>query len=54
MITTETIKIEYTNDDEKIENALKTLGIEPLRWAVVGVYDNEIDISVSYIPKHYS
>ena len=53
MITTQTLKIEYTNDDEKIENALKALGIEPLRWAVVGIYDNEMDISVSYVPKDY-
>jgi len=48
MITSEIIKIDFTNDNEVIEQELQKLGIDPLRWAVVEVNKNELTISVSY------
>lgn len=48
MITSKMLKLNFTNDSKKIENELKALGIEPLRWAVVSVNDEFLLISVSY------
>jgi hypothetical protein len=48
MITSKIIKIKYTNDNLVIEQELKKLGIEPLRWAVVNSNDNELTLSVSF------
>ena len=48
MITTRTVTIPYTNDNEVIENELRKRGIDPVRWAVVSVEDNELYVSVSY------
>ena len=48
MITTETVTIPYTNDNEVIEKELYSRGIEPLRWAVVSADDKDLLISVSY------
>lgn len=51
MIISNLVKLKLTNDIAKIENELKKLGIEPLRWAVVEVSENELTISVSYEQK---
>lgn len=48
MIASELIKIKYTNDNTIIENELKKLGIDALRWAIVEVDKEELTISVSY------
>lgn len=48
MITTRTVTIPYTNDNEVVENELRKRGIDPVRWAVVSVEDNELYVSVSY------
>ena len=48
MITSEIIKIKYTNDIEVVEQEIKNLGIDPLRWAIVAVVENELIISVSF------
>ena len=48
MIKSETIKIKYTNDNSVIEQELKNMGIEPLRWAVIEVDENTLTLSVSY------
>lgn len=49
MITSDFIKIKYVNDDILIEHELQNLGIEPLRWSVAAVLEEELLISVSYI-----
>ena len=49
MITTDFVKIKYTNDDILIERELQNLGIEPLRWSVAEVLADGLLISVSYI-----
>lgn len=49
MITSDIVKIKKTDDNAQIENELKKIGIEPLRWAVVKVLDDELLISVSYV-----
>ena len=48
MITSETIKIKYTNNNNIIEQELQKLGIDPLRWAIVEANDTELTICVSY------
>lgn len=48
MVMSEIVKIKYTNDNLEIENALKSQGIDPLRWAIVAVNSNELLVSVSY------
>ncbi len=48
MITSKIIKIKYTNDNLVIEQELKKLGIESLRWAIVEVNENELTLSVSF------
>lgn len=50
MIKSETIIIEKTNnfDDTYIEQQLKKIGKTPLRWAVVGIDEKNITVSVSY------
>lgn len=48
MITSEIIKIKFINDNDIIEQELKNLGIEPLRWAVVDSDGNKLTLSVSY------
>ena len=48
MVKSEIVKIKYTQDIEKIESELKKDGIEPLRWAIVAVEDEELLISVSF------
>lgn len=48
MIKSDIIKIPFTTDNSKIENILLSRGIVPLRWAVVKVCENFLEISVSY------
>lgn len=50
MITTQDIKISKTSNltSEYIEKELKTLNIEPLRWAIVGETDVAYILSVSF------
>ena len=52
MVTSETIKIKYTNDNMIIEQELKSKGIDPLRWAVIQANDYELTLSVSYVKKY--
>ena len=51
MIKSDIIKINKIEnfDDIYIENEMKKLNINVIRWAVVDVSDNDICISVSYI-----
>lgn len=49
MITSEIVRIKKLDDNIQIENELKEIGIEPLRWAIVKVLDSELLISVSYV-----
>lgn len=48
-IISKLIKIEATlpADSEFIEQKLKEMGIEPLRWAIVGVDGNTLTISLA-------
>ena len=48
MIKSDLIKIPFTNDNNEIEKTLVQREIEPLRWAVINVENNELTISVSY------
>lgn len=48
MIKSDIVKIEFTNNNQRIEDILKSKGIKPVRWAVVAVENNEMLISVSY------
>ncbi|MBR5554776.1 hypothetical protein IKU74_02065 [bacterium] len=48
MIKSDIVKIKFTTDNIEIEKELNTLGIDPLRWAIVDVKDSELFISVSY------
>lgn len=48
VITSEIVKIKFTNDNEEIKRELKSIGILPLRWAIVDVSDNELTLSVAY------
>ena len=49
MIKSDIIKIEFTKEREQIENALKTRGINPIRWAVVAVEKEKfLVLNVSY------
>ncbi len=49
MVVSDVIKIKFLQDNLLIENELKSLGIDPLRWAVVDVQEDFILVSVSYI-----
>lgn len=48
-ITSKLVKIEadLPVDNDFIENKLKEMGIEPLRWAIVGVQENILTISLA-------
>ncbi len=48
MIKSDIIKIPFTTDNREIESFLHSKGIEPLRWAVVKVCSEFIEVSVSY------
>ena len=48
MVKSELIKIPYTNDNEAIESSLRSMGVEPLRWAIVAVENNKLVLSVSF------
>lgn len=48
MITSDLLKIKFTNDNSEIEKELLENGINPLRWAIVDVSQEELTISVSY------
>ena len=48
MIKSETIRMKFTKDNSVIEQKLKEMGIEPLRWAVIAVDEANITVSVSY------
>lgn len=48
MIISDTIKIKFINDNSMIEKELLKSGINPLRWAIVAVTQDELTISVSY------
>lgn len=48
VITSEIVKIKFTNDNEEIKRELKSIGILPLRWAIVDVSDKELTLSVAY------
>lgn len=49
MVVSDVIKIKFLQDNLLIENELKSLGIDPLRWAVVDVQGDFMLVSVSYI-----
>ena len=51
MITTENIKIPYTNDNTVIEQRLYDMGIDPLRWAIVSVDEENLTLTVSFEKK---
>ncbi len=53
MIKSDIIKLPFTNDNAEIENMLRSKNIEPLRWAVVKVSEQELEISVSYRTNDY-
>ena len=50
-ITTANVKIPKIEnfDNEYIENYLKNRGYDLIRWAITGVNEQEITVSVSYI-----
>ena len=48
MIKSDIIKIPFITDNREIETILHSKGIEPLRWAVVTVGAEFIEVSVSY------
>ena len=48
MIKSDIIKIPFTTDNNEIESILRSKGIVPLRWAVVKVSEDFLEISVSY------
>lgn len=48
MITSEILKIKFTNNNKEIKRELKALNIEPLRWAIVDVSENNLTLSVSF------
>ena len=48
MIVSEIVEIKKCKDNIDIENALKSLGIDPIRWAVVEVLEDKFNVSVSY------
>jgi len=48
MVTSEIIKIKYTNDNNHIEEELRKLNIDPLRWAIVEANESELTLCVSY------
>lgn len=54
MIVSENIKltVEFPFDDEIIERALSDAGIKPLRWAIVKISENFIELSVSYVKEN--
>ena len=50
MIITKEVNIKITKNltSEYIENELKNISIEPLRWAIVNVNDEFYTLTVSY------
>lgn len=48
MIISKMIDLEFTNDSAEIENELKNMGIDPLRWAVVDANEEKLILSVTY------
>jgi len=50
MIISDNIKINKVENlsTEYIENELKKVGIEPIRWAITKVEENTITITLSY------
>ena len=54
MVLTKNVYIDFTNDLDQIENGLCSLGIEPLRWSIVGVDDGKLVLSVSYNCNDFS
>ncbi len=48
MIKSDIIKIPFSTDNNEIINILRSKGIIPLRWAVVKVNEDSLEISVSY------
>lgn len=50
MIVSDYVKIEKTDTltVEYIETELKKMNIEPLRWSIVEVKDNEYTINLAY------
>ena len=50
-IITSNVKIPKIKDfdNEYIENTLKTAGYDFVRWAITGINDSEITVSVSHI-----
>lgn len=51
MIKSKIIKISKTNvlDDEYIESKLRKNGLDPVRWAITAIDDNNFIVSVSYV-----
>lgn len=51
MIKSEIIKIKKINnfDNIYIEQELKTLGLDIVRWAVIALDDESLTVSVSYV-----
>ncbi len=49
MVVSDVIKIKYLKDNTLIEKELQSIGIIPLRWAVVEVQGDYMLVSVSYI-----
>ncbi len=50
-ITTKNIKIPKIQnfDNEYIENYLKNSGYDTIRWAITGINNQEISLTVSYM-----
>ena len=53
MIISDNIKLDRVENvtTEYIENELKKQGIEPIRWAITDINENEITISLAYERK---
>ncbi len=42
------IKVEQPFDNEVIEKVLVQMGFKPLRWAIVGIDDSMLTVSLAY------
>lgn len=51
MIKSKIMKIAKTDvlDDEYIESELRGSGLDPVRWAITAIDDNDFLVSVSYV-----
>lgn len=51
MIKSQTVKIKKTDnfDNLYIERELKTMGFDVVRWALIAIDDDFLDVSVSFV-----